>query len=92
MSDRAITIIRWLLLFGAVTAFLQGTVLFGFVQRRLFQPWLAFNDRHGARVPAVLRDPRVQRGWPLLMAALFGGLWWYSGTPAGHDWLLRAGH
>jgi len=92
MPDRYISVLRWFFLFGATTSLLQATVLFRFFQRRLFEPWVAFNERLGASVPALMRDPRMQRGWPILMAVIFGALWWFSGTQAGHDWLVRAHH
>jgi len=90
MLAAQLVFIRWFLLFGAVASLLQGTVLFGFVQRRILGPWLAQAERRGAHVPTAMRDPRLQRAWPLLMTLLFGGLWWYLGTPAGHAWAVRA--
>ena len=91
MSERSIVVVRWLLLAAAVTSLLQATLLFNFFQRRLINPWLALNERQGARVPALMRDPRMQRGWPLLTAILFGTLWWFLGTQAAHDWLQAPG-
>ena len=90
MSDRAVEIVRWVLLASVGLNLLQATVLFGAYQRRVLRPWAALNERAGARVPAVMRDARVQRAWPLLMAAALLAAWWYLGTPAGAEALRRA--
>ena len=90
MSDSAINMLRWVLLVSVVLNILQATVLFTFFERRIFQPWLAFNDRRGARVPALMRDERIRRFWPWFMAAALLALWWYFGTPAGTSFLHNA--
>jgi hypothetical protein len=81
--------IRWFLLIGAVLSFLQATVFFG-VTLRLVEPWYRLNERAGAQIPWDMRDRRVQRGWLLFMSAVFGVLYWLSGTPAGHAWLQNS--
>lgn len=78
-----IPIIRGFFLVGAVLSVLQGTVLFEVVERRIVAPIFAFYDRQGAPLPALLRDRRVRRAWPILMALVLGALWWFTGTPAG---------
>ena len=90
MSDRAVEIVRWVLLASVVLNLLQATVLFGAFQRRAFRPWAALNERAGARVPVPMRDARMQRAWPFLMAAALLAAWWYLGTPAGADTLRHA--
>ena len=72
---------------AGAAADLQATLLFGFFQRRLMEPWLRLNERAGGRVPSLVRDPRVQRGWALLMSLVLGLLYWFSGTAAGYTWL-----
>lgn len=80
--------IRGFLLFGAILSALQATILHGVIQRRVVEPWVRFNARLGGRdVPAFMRDSRFQRAWAALMALLFGGLWWFTGTPTGRAWL-----
>ncbi len=73
-----------------MTSVLQATLLFGAFQRLLFEPWQAMNERAGRRVPGIMRDPRMQRAWPLFMAAVLFAAWWYLGTPAGAALLRRA--
>jgi hypothetical protein len=90
MPEQAITALRWFLVVAAVVSFLQATLLFGLFQRYVFQPWFRLSERRGARVPALLRDPRIHRAWPLFMTVVFVALWWLSGTPAGHNWLRNA--
>jgi hypothetical protein len=69
---------------------LQATVLFNFFQRRVFEPWYALSERKGGRVPAIMRDERMHRFWPLLVAIVFVALWWYFGTPSGVALLRKA--
>jgi hypothetical protein len=82
MSEHAIAGVRWFLLAVAVLGLLQATVLFGFYER--------LTNRLGDRVPAVMRDARVRRAWPLFKTILVLALWWFFGTPAGRDLLLHA--
>jgi hypothetical protein len=84
-----INAVRWFFAVGAVMSFLQATVAFGLVQRWIMEPWIRWNERLGAQVPAVFRNRPFQRGWALLMTMVFGLLWWFTGTPAGHVWLVR---
>jgi len=90
MSDSAINILRWVLLVSVVLNILQATVLYTFFERRIFQPWVAFNARRGAKVPASMRDERVRRFWPWFMAVALLALWWYFGTPTGMAFLHNA--
>lgn len=84
-------LVRGFFLFGAVLSLLQATILHGFIQRRVTEPWLRSNARMGGRdVPAFMRDSRVQRAWALLMTIVFGGLWWLTGSAAGRAWLESA--
>jgi len=92
MSDTAITILRWVIVASVVLNILQATLLFDLFQRRLFKPWVAMNERAGGRVPAIMRDERMHRLWPLLMAVLLIAAWWYLGTPAGVELLRKAVH
>lgn len=87
MSDHAIAALRWVALAITILCLLQGTILLDLFRRRVFEPWFAMNERLGARVPPLLRDTRFQRGWPLTMAVIFAGLWWWLGTQAARDWL-----
>ena len=87
-----ITFVRWFLLTGTLLSFLQATLLFRVFQRWLVEPWLRLSVRLGGEVPAFMRDPRFQRGWPLLMTVVFGTLYWFTGTPAGYAWLQRGAH
>lgn len=41
----------------------------------------AIDDRQGARVLGVMRNPTLRRAWAFLNTAVFAGLWWYLGTP-----------
>jgi hypothetical protein len=91
MSDKAIGIIRWVLLASALLNILQATLLFDFFERRVFQPWFSLSERVGGRVPEVMRDKRMHRIWPILMAVVFLGLWWYLGTADGVALLRRHG-
>ena len=75
--------VRWFFLIGAVMSFLQATLLHSFFHRYVLAPWLGKAGAHGGGVPDIIRDPRFQRVWPLLMTALFGFMWWYTGTPVG---------
>ena len=90
MSDRAITIVRWFLLVSVVLNILQATILFSFFERRIFQAWAAFNERNGAKVPALMLDKRMHRVWPWFMAVVLLALWWYFGTPGGNAFLHNA--
>jgi hypothetical protein len=90
MSDSAINVLRWVLLASAVLNILQATVLFSFFERRIFQPWTAFNDRRGIKVPTSMRDERMRRFWPWFMAVALLSLWSYFGTPAGIAFLHNA--
>ena len=79
--------IRVFLLIAVITAVLQATVLNRWVQRVVFDRWIALGERLGQ--PASGRpfpDPRMARVFPLLMAAIFLALWWYLGTAAGIGW------
>ena len=89
MPDRSLAIVRWVLLASTVINLLQATLLFDTFQRRIFEPWFAMSERRGGHVPAIMRDTRMHRAWPLLMAALFFGLWWFTGTPGGADAFQR---
>jgi hypothetical protein len=90
MTDRAIEILRWFLLASVVMNVLQATILFGFFQRRVFQPWYALSERKGGRVPTIMRDERMHRFWPLFMAVFCLVVWWYFGTPSGVEFLHKA--
>ena len=90
MSDKAISIIRWVLLASAGLNVLQATVLFRILQRRIVRPWFEASARAGTPVPAVVRDERMQRAWPALMAAFCLAAWWYLGTAAGAALVRRA--
>lgn len=90
MSDNAIAILRWVLLISVVLNILQATVLFSFFERRIFQPWVALNERRGAKVPRAMRNERIRRSWPWFMAVVLLALWWYFGTPAGMSFLHSA--
>lgn len=83
MSMNTLSILRWVLLASAVINLLQATVLFHQAQRWIMQPWFEVSARAGRRAPAVMRDKRMQRAWPLFMAALFFAAWWYLGTAGG---------
>ena len=83
MTDRAIQILRWVLLVSVLINLLQATLLRGFFHRRVFEPWIALNERHGRKIPATMRDERAQRFWPLFVAVVLLVLWWYLGTPSG---------
>jgi hypothetical protein len=79
--------IRCVLLFAAITAILQATILFRWVQRNFISRWLALGERLGQPAPpASFTNERVQRIFPLLMACVFLAMWWYLGTPAGAQW------
>ncbi|MGI8508210.1 MAG: hypothetical protein ACR2MQ_02670 [Gemmatimonadaceae bacterium] len=92
MSTNTLSVIRWVLLVSAGINLLQATVLFHHAQRWIVQPWLEASAHAGREVPASMRDKRVQRAWPLFMAALFFAGWWYLGTAAGAAALLRGTH
>ena len=79
--------LRIVVLVAAVTAVLQATILNGWVQRTVFDRWVAFGERM-TQSPARGRfpDPRLARIFPLVMAAVFLALWWYLGTAAGVKW------
>ena len=77
---------------AASRTLLQATLLFDTFQRRIFEPWFAMSERMGGHVPTIMRDTRTHRAWPLLMAALFFGLWWFTGTPGGADAFQRVWH
>ena len=87
-----ITFMRWLFLVGAVLSLLQATLLHRLFQRHMVEPMLRLNERLGAEVPPFMKDPRIQRGWALFMALVFGGLWWFTGTPSGRAWLEQGTH
>lgn len=89
MTPTVITALRWFLLFGAVSSFLQATVLFGVTQRWLVEPWRRHAERAGGQIPRLMLDARLQRGWPLFMSIVFGALWWWTGTPAGLAFLQQ---
>ena len=83
MSDKAIAVVRWVLLASVLINVLQATLLFHFFERRVFQPWYALTERMGGSVPPIMRNERMHRLWPLFIAIVFLGLWWYLGTPSG---------
>ena len=84
-------IIRVILLIAALTAVLQATVLNGWIQRTVFDRWVALGARLGQPVPTrPFPDPRLARAFPLFMALVFLALWWYLGTADGVSW--AAGH
>ena len=85
-----INAVRWFFLIGAVMSFLQATILFGVVQRWIMEPWIRLNERLGGQVPPIFRNRPIQRGWSVFMSLVFGLLWWFAGTAAGHAWLQRA--
>ena len=91
MTPQIITAIRSFFLVGAVLSLLQATILFNVFQRWLIEPWFRLNERVGGSVPRFMRDRRFQRGWPLLLAGVFGLLWGVTGTVAGQAWLQRGG-
>ncbi|MGI8765055.1 MAG: hypothetical protein ACR2KM_00895 [Gemmatimonadaceae bacterium] len=91
MPANILSVIRWVLLASAAINLLQGTVLFHQAQRWIIRPWFEANARAGRPVPASMRDERVQRAWPLFMAVLSFGIWWYLGTPGGIAAAARAG-
>jgi hypothetical protein len=87
MSPAVLPMLRWIMLLAAVTAILQATILFRWVQRNFINRWLALGERLGQPAPpAAFTNERAQRIFPLLMAVVFLALWWYLGTPAGVQW------
>ena len=79
--------LRIILLIASITAVLQATVLNGWVQRAIFDRWLATAERiSGTAARRPFPDPRAARIFPLFMAAVFLAMWWYLGTAAGVEW------
>ena len=79
--------IRIIFLVAAITAFLQATVLNGWVQRNILDRWVAFGERvTQVQSTRPFPDPRIARIFPLFMAVLFVAVWWFLGTATGVDW------
>jgi hypothetical protein len=85
MSDGAIAILRWVLLFVAVTTVLQATVLHGWIRRRISEGRATLTERARERTPATWPSDTMLRVWPAVMGLVAIGLWWYFGTSAGAE-------
>lgn len=69
---------RWLLILGALGCVLQSTLLFEWVQRTVVRRWMELAEGVGFHIPPFLVGRWFQRAYPLLVAGVFIGIWWFS--------------
>ena len=72
---------RWIFLVAAALAVLAG-IFFDFLYKHIVEPWIAFNERKGYKVPPSFRKRTFGRAWNFGCAVLFAAAWWCFGLLA----------